>query len=388
MQRNKRVSILFSALFLLMGSIGAWASSVTFPGPTIYDDAGAKVTPTSISVATVTDLDGNAIAANGAVAHFAGSNSSVVYDAATKGEAWITLTPVLAGHTFANNPPVIFCSSDSQTQQSAATSAATAATQSSSANTQATAANGKLLGNVAAQTGDAYALLGTRVPNVLPTFPTNFSLFAIDGTGKVGANNLPSVYPLGATEDTALIRLYAMTNSTPAFTAPALANAPAGTGGGSTLSANELAALDRLYAMTNNNNQLLAAAFTLFPFPSEYLSVNEIAKLTSASTAQQAGSAVTLPTTPPTGYANPGYFYAPVLDSGTTQSSSLTVTITRNGSNQPVLTWSADANATSYKVLRSTNGIAYTAIFQTGLTTYTDTVRPTGNVYYSIISVH
>ncbi len=84
----------------------------------------------------------------------------------------------------------------------AATSAATAATQSTNANTQASAANAKLLGNVAAQTGDAYALLGTRVPNVLPTFPTNFSLFAIDGTGKVGANNLPTDYALRATAPT------------------------------------------------------------------------------------------------------------------------------------------------------------------------------------------
>lgn len=105
----------FPALVLLLLASASFAAPVVYPGPVAVDDSGATVSPTSINVASVTDVDGNAIATPGAVAHVAGPNVSVVYDAAAKGEAWITLTPVLTGHTFINNPPRLFASADPQT---------------------------------------------------------------------------------------------------------------------------------------------------------------------------------------------------------------------------------------------------------------------------------
>ena len=109
---------------LLSLPLSVVAAPVTYPGPTAVDDTGAVVTPTSISVASVTDLDGNAISTPGAVAHIAGPNTSAVYDAAAKGEAWITLTPVMAGHTFVNSPPRIYASVDPQQTAKIATNAA------------------------------------------------------------------------------------------------------------------------------------------------------------------------------------------------------------------------------------------------------------------------
>lgn len=105
---------------------------------------------------------------------------------------------------------------------------------------------------------------------------------------------------------------------------------------------------------------------------------------------QQRGVAVTLPAQAPTGYgAGTGTYYAPIVDNGSTTTTSLVVSLTRNSQSQPVLAWTADPQATYYKVLRSTNGLTYSVI-ATGFsgTSYTDTTRPSGTVYYDVIGVH
>ena len=107
-----KLKTLVPIIALLSLPLSVIAAPVTYPGPVAVDDTGAVVFPTSITVASVTDLDGNAIAAPGAFGHIAGPNICVVYDAVAKGEAWITLTPVMSGHTFVNSPPRIFASID------------------------------------------------------------------------------------------------------------------------------------------------------------------------------------------------------------------------------------------------------------------------------------
>ena len=98
---------------------------------------------------------------------------------------------------------------------------------------------------------------------------------------------------------------------------------------------------------------------------------------------QQRGQAVTLPA----GVSN---FYAPVTFGGSAATASLVITITPNGAGKPVLSWTADSLATSYKVLRSTDGVSYTVI-ASGLTatTYTDATTVSGTQYrFAIISLH
>lgn len=98
------------ALALLLLALPALAAPVTYPGSPATDAGGAAVTSgVTATVASVTDLDGNAKATSLAVPHVAGGNTSAVYDAAN-GEAWVTLTLSAAGHTFA--PVTIFCSGD------------------------------------------------------------------------------------------------------------------------------------------------------------------------------------------------------------------------------------------------------------------------------------
>jgi len=67
----------------------------------------------------------------------------------------------------------------------------------------------------------------------------------------------------------------------------------------------------------------------------------------------------------------------------------LSLTITGTG-NTRTLNWTPDPQATSYKVYRggTADTLALIATVATGTTTYTDTARPAGNVYYSIISLH
>lgn len=106
----------------------------------------------------------------------------------------------------------------------------------------------------------------------------------------------------------------------------------------------------------------------------------------------RSGQPMTLPTTPPTGYALPGYYYAPVLDSGSAGVTSLVVTVTNptSSTTSRLISWTVDSLATSYKVMRSTDGINYIKIATTavGTLSYTDASRPVGTVYYSVISVH
>lgn len=103
-------------------------------------------------------------------------------------------------------------------------------------------------------------------------------------------------------------------------------------------------------------------------------------------------TAIVLPTTPPTGYALPGYYYAPVLDSGSAGVTSLVVTVTNptNSTTSRLINWTVDSLATSYKVMRSIDGINYTKIatIAAGTLAYTDASRPAGTVYYTVISVH
>lgn len=94
-----------------------------------------------------------------------------------------------------------------------------------------------------------------------------------------------------------------------------------------------------------------------------------------------------------TGATDLGLQDAQVFDKGLTgpTGTALALTITQNGSSQPVLTWTADPAATLYKVLRSTDGANYTVIATpaVGTLTYTDTARPAGaTVYYHITSSH
>lgn len=68
----------------------------------------------------------------------------------------------------------------------------------------------------------------------------------------------------------------------------------------------------------------------------------------------------------------------------------LALTITNLGGSSRKLDWIADPLATSYKVLRSSDGVNYAVIANpaAGTLTYTDTARPGGNVYYEVAGVH
>ena len=110
-----------------------------------------------------------------------------------------------------------------------------------------------------------------------------------------------------------------------------------------------------------------------------------IASLTSLATT---GAGVKLASTE---YANIAAMTSTYGFDGPPAGTILTLTITRNGASQPVLTWTADPAATSYKVYRSTDGANYTVIATpaVGTLTYTDTARPAGaTVYYHITSLH
>lgn len=72
---------------------------------------------------------------------------------------------------------------------------------------------------------------------------------------------------------------------------------------------------------------------------------------------------------------------------------SLVVTVTNptSSATSRLVSWTADSLATSYKVMRSTDGTNYVKIATVGAgtTTYTDAARPaTGNVTYTVLSVH
>jgi hypothetical protein len=147
--RTLKTSFLAFCLSLLC--LNAFAAAVTYPGPPATDTSGTAVTSgVTDAIVSVTDLDGNAISSPGAVAHIAGGNPSVVYDAAAKGEAWVTYSLTASGHTFANQ--TLFCSDDPQTIASANTQATSAATSST--------ANGTAIAGIPAAVA-AYNVGGT-----------------------------------------------------------------------------------------------------------------------------------------------------------------------------------------------------------------------------------
>ena len=110
-----KLKLALASLALLALPALAFAAPITYPGsPATDSSTGAAVTSgVTVSIASVTDLDGNAKSTGFAAAHVAGGNTSAVYDAAANGEAWVTLSLTASGHTFA--PVVIFCSSDPST---------------------------------------------------------------------------------------------------------------------------------------------------------------------------------------------------------------------------------------------------------------------------------
>lgn len=170
----------FAPLALLMGLTTltgpVLASPVTYPGSPATDTAGVAVTSgVTATVSSVTDLDGVAKAASLAAAHVAGGNVSAVYDAATGGEAWVTLTLTAPGHTFA--PAVIFCSSDPSTLL--ATSA------SSQANGTALASNGTALGLLP-------GLLLVTPANRLATTPAGAVSLAPAEHALIGSQDVPA----------------------------------------------------------------------------------------------------------------------------------------------------------------------------------------------------
>ena len=100
------------------------------------------------------------------------------------------------------------------------------------------AVTGNVGGSVASVTA-AVALPSSANINITGNITGNLSGTVGNVTGAVGSvtgnvgGSVASVtasVTLGTNEDTALTRLYAMTNATPAFTAPALANGPGGSG--------------------------------------------------------------------------------------------------------------------------------------------------------------
>lgn len=75
-------------------------ATLAFPVHIVLDDAGAIVLGATVTIASVTDKDGNPVATHGATVSLAGANVVVNYDPTLKGEAWATLAISKAGSTF------------------------------------------------------------------------------------------------------------------------------------------------------------------------------------------------------------------------------------------------------------------------------------------------
>ena len=90
-------------------------------GP-ILDDSGALVAGATVTIASVKDVTGTNIASHGATLNDDGTGLrvSVNYDAAAKGEAWITLAVSRVGSTFTGigAAPTMFAAADSFTLDS------------------------------------------------------------------------------------------------------------------------------------------------------------------------------------------------------------------------------------------------------------------------------
>lgn len=89
-------------------------AAINYPVWRVVDDGGTLVSGATVTIASVTDIDGAAIASHGAVVHVAGPNVCVAYDAETKGDAWITLAVSKAGSTFSgeNASPAAYLTAD------------------------------------------------------------------------------------------------------------------------------------------------------------------------------------------------------------------------------------------------------------------------------------
>ncbi len=192
---NLRTLALASLALLALPTL-ALASPVTYPGPSATDSGtGAAVTSgVTATVASVTDLDGNAKSASLAAAHVAGGNTSAVYDAAVNGEAWVTLTLTASGHTFA--PVVIYCSVDPSTL--ATTSTITA----SNNVTLALLKSGQILG--------AGSVTATTTPSA-----TSFSTTLTASTDVISGDGLVFTSGVDAGKD-----IHVLSNSAGVFTLP------------------------------------------------------------------------------------------------------------------------------------------------------------------------
>jgi hypothetical protein len=327
-----KLKTLIPALALLLAPSWTLAAAVTYPGPAAVNDAGATVSPTSITVASVTDLDGNAVATPGAVGHVAGPNTSVVYDAVAKGEAWVTLTPVLSGSTFVNNPPRIFCSTDSSTgattllslatYQSALTTGSTTTVLNTPLTGTADLTGNKVVFTTGVNKGVTRTIssmnTGTgaiTLLTALATTPGSTDSFSV----VQGSKALEQFLAALGTDSKVILSANAQTGVT-IPTVTSLTN-PATVTGTVALAAGDETKIGTIGADTGGTTTLLTrlgtpvgssldadilsrassttapAWYTPITLPSDYLSSGEITKLTAASTAQQAGSAVTLPGT-------------------------------------------------------------------------------------------
>lgn len=153
---------------------------VTFPLLTVTDDSGTVLTGATVSITSVKDKAGNAIASHGATLNTSDANISVDYDAEVKGEAWIVLSVSKAGSTITglNAAPAFFLSKDSSRINSGISSTGTVT-----------------VGTNNDKTG--YSLS--------QSFPNNFAALAITGSGAVtvGTNNDKTGYTLTTTPPTA-----------------------------------------------------------------------------------------------------------------------------------------------------------------------------------------
>ena len=89
-------------------------ATITYPVCRTVNDAGTILTGCTVSIASVLQPDGTPVASHGAQVQVAGSLVSVTYDAATKGDAWITLSVSKSGETITNEnaSPAVFASAD------------------------------------------------------------------------------------------------------------------------------------------------------------------------------------------------------------------------------------------------------------------------------------
>jgi hypothetical protein len=160
-------------------------ATVTYPLGILYDDSGAILTAPVVTIASVTDKAGTAIASPGATVNGSGTATpiSVDYDAESHGESWITLAVSQSGRTVtgANASIAIYAAKDSSRIVTALPATGTLAVTPTLATTQ-------TFNNTGAWTGNLSGSVGSVATAV--TVGTNN-----DKTGySANATNLPSDY--------------------------------------------------------------------------------------------------------------------------------------------------------------------------------------------------